>query len=114
MRAVVVWWDLAESDRSIDDLRDFLRNEAVDRFTGFPGLVLKTWISDRESGRWGAIFLWESAEAAAQQIPPRAAELIGYPPSHRFAFDVEATAEGTHQLAALAGLSGLGLALEGA
>ncbi len=103
MHAVVVWWDLANTGRSITDLRQFLRDEAVDRFSGLPGLVLKTWISDAETERWGAIFLWESAEAAAQPIPQRAAELIGAPPSQRLAFDVEASVEGTHTLASLAG-----------
>jgi len=108
MRAVVVWWDLTASSRSIEELRTFLREEAVDRFAAFPGLVLKTWISDPGTNRWGAVMLWESAEAAARPIPARAAELIGYPPTHRSAFDVEATVEGVHQLA---GLSRLGLAL---
>ncbi|MFI5529106.1 hypothetical protein ACIA8O_11230 [Kitasatospora sp. NPDC051853] len=105
MRVVIVWWDLAESATGIDELRDFLRDEAVDRFTGHPGLVRKSWISDRENNRWGAVFLWESAEAAARPIPARAAELIGYPPTHRTAFDVEATVEGdSHRLGTLAGL----------
>lgn len=108
MRVVVVWWDLTASAVGIDELRGFLRDEAVERFTGHPGLVLKTWISDRETNRWGAVFLWESAEAAARPIPPRAAELIGYPPTHRTAFDVEAAVEGSHALTTLAGL---GLAL---
>lgn len=107
MRAVVVWWDLSDSDRTIEDLRVFLREEAVDWFAAFPGLVFKSWISDRVTDRWGAVFLWESAEAAAQPIPPRAAELIGYPPTHRDAFDIEATVEGPH---GLSGLSRLGLA----
>jgi len=26
--------------------------------------------------RWGAVYLWESAEAAAQELPSRARELI--------------------------------------
>ncbi|MFJ8827536.1 hypothetical protein ACIREE_37990 [Streptomyces sp. NPDC102467] len=108
MHAVVVWWDLTGSGRTVAGLREFLRDEAVDRFTGTPGLVLKTWISDAAAERWGALFLWESAEAAAQPMPQRAAELIGRPPTVRLAFDVEATAEGVHTLASL---SGHGLAL---
>ncbi|MFD9632688.1 hypothetical protein [Streptomyces violascens] len=108
MRAVIVWWDLAKSQQSISSLRGFLRDEAVDRFSKVAGLRLKVWISDPATNRWGAVLLWESAEAAAAPIPARAAELIGYPPTERYAFDVEATVEGECASAALAGL---GLAL---
>ncbi|MFF5114096.1 hypothetical protein [Streptosporangium sp. NPDC000509] len=110
MQAVVVWWDLRESDQTVDSLRAFLRDEAVDRFAGIPGLRLKFWISDRSSDRWGAVLLWESAEAAAVPLPARAAELIGFPPVQRSVFDVEATTEGIFDVAELAGR---GLALEG-
>ncbi|MGW0465462.1 hypothetical protein ACWDX6_09350 [Streptomyces sp. NPDC003027] len=103
MRAVVVWWDLSESEQTIASLREFLRDEAVDRFARVLGLRLKFWISDAATNRWGAVLLWESAEAAAAPLPARAAELIGYPPTQRYAFDVEATVEGEFALAALAG-----------
>ncbi|MFJ3585145.1 hypothetical protein ACIPPS_23365 [Streptomyces sp. NPDC090127] len=100
MRAVIVWWDLGGSAQTIESLRGFLRDEAVDRFSEVAGLRLKFWISDAATNRWGAVLLWESAEAA---IPQRAAELIGYPPTERHAFDVEATVEGVFAVAALAG-----------
>lgn len=111
MRAVIVWWDLKDSGQTIDSLRGFLRDEAVDRFSQLAGLRLKFWISDRETDRWGAVLLWESAESAAlaAALPNRAAELIGYPPTERSFFDVEATAEGVFSLDRLAGR---GLALE--
>jgi hypothetical protein len=39
--------------------------------------------------------LWESEQAMVQLLPPNlAAELIGYPPTIRFMFDVEASVEG--------------------
>ncbi|MFD3942265.1 hypothetical protein [Streptomyces sp. NPDC058579] len=100
MRAVIVWWDLARSEQTVESLRGFLRDEAVDRFSQVPGLRLKFWISDAATNRWGAVLLWETAEAA---IPQRAAELIGYPPTERHSFDVEATVEGAFAVAALAG-----------
>ncbi|CAM5687602.1 hypothetical protein [Streptomyces aurantiogriseus] len=109
MHAVVVWWDLEGSGQTVESLRGFLRDEAVDRFSRAEGLRLKFWISDTAAQRWGAVLLWESAEAAAAPLPSRAAELIGRPPSVRLAFDVEATAEGVHTVAALAGR---GIALE--
>ncbi|MGV9566855.1 hypothetical protein [Streptomyces sp. NPDC003480] len=110
MRAVIAWWDLAGTGQTVESLRSFLRDEAVDRFSQVPGLRLKFWISDTARQRWGAVFLWESAEAAAVPRAPRAAELIGRPPTFVSSFDVEATAEGlfTHEA-----LAGRGLALEG-
>ncbi|MFJ8794195.1 hypothetical protein [Streptomyces sp. NPDC102462] len=104
MKAVVAWWDLAPSGRDAASLRAFLREEAVARFARVAGLRLKVWMSDAPTGRWGAIFLWESAEAAAQQLPARAAEIIGYPPTEVHVFDVEAVTEGRHGTPELAGL----------
>ncbi|MEU2163690.1 hypothetical protein [Streptomyces sp. NPDC019208] len=109
MHAVIVWWDLAGSAQTVESLRSFLRDEAVDRFARVPGLRLKFWISDTARQRWGAVLLWESAEAAAVPLAPRAAELIGRPPDCVTAFDVEATVEGLFTTAALAGR---GIALE--
>ncbi|MEU9377402.1 hypothetical protein AB0D94_27030 [Streptomyces sp. NPDC048255] len=109
MKAAVVWWDLAGSGQTIESLRDFLRDGAVDRFAEVEGLRLKFWISDPQTERWGAVLLWESAEAAAAPLPALAAALIGRAPVQRTLFDVEATVEGSYSLP---GLSGLGLALE--
>ncbi|MGW2185995.1 hypothetical protein [Streptomyces sp. NPDC001667] len=108
MRVVVVWWDLSASRQTVASLRDFLRTEAVDSWAQVAGLRLKLWISDTEgpegsAERWGAVFVWESPEAARQPLPTKAGELIGYPPAHRSSFDVEATTEGLYEVAALAG-----------
>lgn len=104
MRVTVVWWDLSRSAQTIASLRAFLRDEAVDRFAQVPGLRLKLWISDEDNNRWGAVMVWESARAAAAPLPTRAAELIGYPPTLRNEFDVEATTEGIYETVRLAGL----------
>ncbi|MFF7978856.1 hypothetical protein ACFZDK_06960 [Streptomyces sp. NPDC007901] len=109
MHAVIVWWDLAGSRQTIESLRGFLREEAVERFSHVPGLRLKFWISDPATDRWGAVLLWESRQAAQAVLPNLAAPLIGYPPTERHAFDVEATVEGASTLTTLAGH---GLALE--
>lgn len=104
MKAMIAWWDLDDSEQTIDSLREFLRAEGVAPWATVPGLCLKLWIADRENNRWGAVMLWESQAAPPQLLPPnRANELIGYPPAHRMQFDVEATAEGIHSLAGLAG-----------
>lgn len=113
MHATLVWWDLHASEQTIDSLRTFLREEAVERFSAVSGLLLKFWVSDPATNRWGAVLLWESARAAADALaagPNRAAELIGYPPTVASAFDVEATVEGVHDVPFLAGH---GLALDG-
>jgi hypothetical protein len=59
--------------------------------------------------RWGAVYLWESAEAAEQELPSRARELIGKDPDVGETFDVEATIEGSYVNEQL---SRLGLAFE--
>jgi dihydrophenazinedicarboxylate synthase len=110
MRVMITWWDLAGSRQTIDSLREYLRDEGVHPWSRMRGLRLKCWIADRDSNRWGAVTLWESADAIDQELPPhRALELIGLSPSVRQSFDVEATVEGVHSLAAL---SGRGLAFD--
>ncbi|CAM3170445.1 hypothetical protein [Stackebrandtia soli] len=111
MHVVILWWELAESDQTIGSLRRYLRDESVAAFAEVPGLRLKTWISDSDTDRWGAVLLWESREASLRPTPSRAAELIGYPPTTRHEFDVEATVEGRFESAQLA-LLGLAFADE--
>jgi hypothetical protein len=105
MRVSIAWWQLDETTETIESLRRYLHDEGVAPWSEVHGLPLKLWIADPERDRWGAIMLWESAEDAKQPLPPnRAAELIGYPPTHRTSFDVEASAVGRHTLSTLAGL----------
>jgi hypothetical protein len=105
----IVLWNLADSKTTIGGLRRYLRDGSVDQFEEVPGLRLKTWISDEASERWGAVYLWESREAAEQALPLRARELIGKDPDLGEEFDVEATIEGDY---AVERLSRLGLAFE--
>jgi hypothetical protein len=90
----LVLWNLADSKTNVAELRRYLRDEAVDAFAEVPGLRFKAWISDEATERWGAVYLWESAEAAEQQLPSRARELIGKDPEIGETFDLEATVEG--------------------
>ena len=105
----LVLWNLADSKTTIAELRRYLRDESVDAFEDVPGLRFKAWISDEVTERWGAIYFWESREAADQQLPSRARELIGKDPDITEEFDVEATIEGAF---ALEELSRRGLAFE--
>ena len=105
----LVLWSLADSKTTIAELRRYLRDDSVDQFEQVPGLRLKAWISDEATDRWGAVYLWESAEEAEQELPTRARELIGKDPDIAELFDVEATIEGEF---AVEELSRRGLAFE--
>ena len=105
----LVLWNLAQSKTSVAELRRYLREEAVDAFEEVPGLRFKAWLSDEGNERWGAVYLWESREAAETELPSRARELIGRDPDIGEEFDVEATIEGGF---VVEGLSRRGLAFE--
>jgi hypothetical protein len=95
----LVLWNLADSKTTIAELRRYLRDESVDAFEDVPGLRFKAWISDETTDRWGAVYLWESREAADQELPSRVRELIGKEPEVGEEFDVEATIEGRFDFA---------------
>jgi hypothetical protein len=96
-----VLWNLADTATTVEELRDYLRDEAVDAFADVPGILFKAWISDTLGERWGAIYLFESAEAAEQPLPSRARELIGQAPEVVEVFDLEASVSVAEQLARL-------------
>jgi len=91
----LVLWSLGDADITVAELRRYLRDESVPAFAEVPGLRLKLWISDELTDRWGAIYLFESREAADQELPVRASELIGKGPDLVEEFDLEASIEGT-------------------
>lgn len=105
----LVLWNLADSQTTIAELRRYLRDESVDSFEDVEGLRFKAWISDEATERWGAVYVWESQEAARQTLPGRARELIGKDPDIAEEFDVEATIEGRFDIQEL---SRQGLAFE--
>jgi hypothetical protein len=90
----LVLWSLADSRTTITELRRYLRDESVHAFESVTGLRFKAWIADEATERWGAVYVFESAEAAEQPLPGRARELIGKDPDIAELFDVEATVEG--------------------
>jgi hypothetical protein len=96
-----VLWNLADSQTNVGELRRYLQDEAVDAFEEVPGLLLKSWISDEVTARWGAIYIFESTEASEQPLPSRARELIGKDPDVVEIFDLEATVSVASQLARL-------------
>ena len=102
-------WSLADSKTTVGELRRYLADEAADAFEEVTGLRFNAWLSDEGGERWGAVSVWESAEAAGQALPGRARELIGKDPDLVEDFDVEATVEGRF---AVDELSRRGLAFE--
>jgi len=102
----LVLWSLANSKTTVAELRDYVRDEAVDAFEGVPGLLFKAWISDETTERWGAVYVWVSREAAEGPLPSRARELIGKDPEIAEVFDLEAT------LSVASELDRLGLAFD--
>jgi hypothetical protein len=97
----LVLWNLADSQTNIGELRRYLQDESVAQFEKVPGLLFKAWVSDEATERWGAIYVWESREAAEQAVPSRARELIGKDPEIVEIFDLEATVSVAPQLARL-------------
>jgi hypothetical protein len=96
-----VLWNLADTATSVEELRDYLRDEAVDAFAEVAGLLFKGWISDAIGERWGAVYVFESTAAAEQPLPSRARELIGKDPEIAEVFDLEASVSVADQLARL-------------
>jgi hypothetical protein len=90
----LVLWSLADADLSVAELRRYLGEEAVPAFAEVEGLRLKLWVSDEHTERWGALYLFESREAAEQPLPSRVRELVGKDPDIVEEFDLEASIEG--------------------
>ena len=90
----LVLWNLADSKSTIEELRRYLRDESVDAFEDVEGLRFNALVLDLVGERWGAVYLFESVDAARQELPSRARDLIGKEPDLIEEFDVEATIEG--------------------
>ena len=97
----LVIWSLVDSQTNVGELRRYLRDEAVPAFQRVPGLLFKGWFSDEATERWGAVYVWASREAAEQELPSRARELIGKNPEIIEAFDLEASVSVADELARL-------------
>ena len=94
----IVLWNLADSKTTVEELRRYLRDESVEQFAEVAGLRFKAWISDEATERWGAVYVWESRDAADQPLPTRVRELIGKDPEIAEVFDVEATVSVSDEL----------------
>ncbi|GAA4036147.1 hypothetical protein GCM10022247_72320 [Allokutzneria multivorans] len=110
MHVSIVMWDLKKSEATVESLREYLRDYAVDAYSTLDGMRLKAWFSNAERQVWGAVYLWDSVDQMSSIFQvSRAIELIGYPPTSVGNFDLEAVSEGKSVNDTLAGL---GLALQ--
>lgn len=99
MRAIVSWWDLGDTDPSIDDLRRDLADDGVEAWSDVAGLALKLWISDDERNLWGAVMVWDDQAPSPHLLPlNRAAERIGRPADTRAETTVETLVRGTGRM----------------
>ncbi len=73
----------------------------MDAFERVPGLLFKAWFSDEVTERWGAVYVFESREAADQELPSRVRALIGKEPDVVEVFDLEASVSVATELARL-------------
>lgn len=107
-----VLWDLARSSATVASLRHYLRDYAVDAYSQVEGMRQKTWVSwSGPMGEvWGAIYLWDDIDLAFGRAPQTSTvvDLIGYPPTQRMVFQVEAAVEGISAIGAL--MKGVGAA----
>lgn len=115
MYTSIIIWDLSRSEQTVASLREYLRDYAVEAYSTVPGLRQKVWVASTgpEGEQWGAIYLWDNKESAYGRPPgvSKVVELIGYAPTQRTYFSVEAATEGGSTAGALA--MGMGMAFTG-
>jgi hypothetical protein len=81
-------------------LRDYVRDEGVDRFSAMPGLVQKTW-QMAERGFFSGVYVWATREARTEFLetfranPSRVTQLLGTGPELVQEWDLVGVAVGT-------------------
>lgn len=103
MFVAIIVWDLTESAATVESLRLYLRDYAIDAYSSLKGMHQKVWFSNSYKQIWGAVYLWDGVEYLNSPVEvSRAKELIGYDPVSYTVFEVEAVAEGVSCFASLA------------
>jgi len=111
MYGLAVRWSLADAGPGVaQELRDFVRDRSLERFTGMPGLRFKTWRMVGDEWFEGT-YVWETAAARdafaetdrAGMATSPGTRIIGSPPVLHEEFEVVGVAEGAAGFAAGAG-----------
>lgn len=85
----------------MQQLRDYVRDQSLERFTGMPGLAFKTWRA--VPGQWfEGTYVWQTAAARdgflatfrAGAATAPGSVMVGAPPELYESFEVVAVAEG--------------------
>ena len=87
MYGLTIRWSLTHAPAGVDDeLRAYVRDESVARFTGMPGLHLKLW-EMVDGGFFAGVYLWSTEEArtafleAFRGSPSRVTQIVGDGPA---------------------------------
>ncbi|AYY14300.1 hypothetical protein EF847_17945 [Actinobacteria bacterium YIM 96077] len=102
MYGLTVRWSLADAPADVEEqLRNYVHDTSLARFTGMPGLRFKTW--RMRPGEWfEGTYVFATARArddfaadfAAKAADSPGSRIIGAPPAHQETFEVVAVAEG--------------------
>jgi hypothetical protein len=100
MYGLTVRWSLTDAPAGTSEqLRTYVRETSLPRFTGMPGLVQKTW-QLVDQGFFAGVYVWQSAQARADFLehfrsnPSPVTQLVGHGPDVVEEWDVVAIAIG--------------------
>lgn len=86
MYGLTVRWSLMDTPAGTEQLLcDYVQHTSVERFTGMPGLIQKTW-QLAERGFFSGVYVWSSAQARADFLeafranPSPVSQLLGSAP----------------------------------
>jgi hypothetical protein len=86
MYGLTIRWSLTHAAAGVDaTLRAYVRDESVARFTGMPGLHVKTW-QMVDGGFFAGVYIWATEAARAEFLesfrssPSTVTQLIGHDP----------------------------------
>lgn len=81
----IVLWNLADTQVSLEDVRDALDQAPEDA----PGRRFAAWMSDESSERFGEVSVWDSLEDSELAGPGQLRALIGRDPDLWEQFDLD-------------------------
>lgn len=96
MFVLMLEWDFCGRGPDVlRTLRDCIATESSARYRSRKGLRQKVWLSNAETLRWGAFYLWESKAALQEEVDTmgRVQAMTGAAPTVSI-YEVEAVQEG--------------------